>query len=454
MNMRLVALLALTCMTYSLTSQADDSDLTKAQKLLNAGKAKSAYEKLAPYEFAQAGNVEYDYLLGVAALEAGYPDKATLILERVVAQQPNHAGARLDLARAWLAMGEKDRAKAEFLALQQLNPPAAASVVIGQNLKLIEQQEQAERGPQISGYVDGGLGYDSNISSVTSSFSQSVQQTYGISGLQPTGNAVQHEDGYASLGGGINYTAPLKPGQQFFAGADLRQRAYFQQDEFNSTVLGGQAGVLWNGSRHSMKAALLAQRYWQAGAATGSPKATLDHSFLGGSLDWKYRISGFDQVGLTLQAGQLRYDDLPYSSNDQYTVAGQWLHGLEGPLHPILLANVYFTNEDATTKLTNGSDNSRRIYGLRVGGQVSLSAAVDFFVLAGYQERNDKYMSARAPGIVGKDRLSDLTFGLNWKLKKDWSLTPRLTLMHNDSNIPLYAFDRADFSITLRRDFR
>lgn len=454
MKTRLVALFALTSLTYSLTSLADDIDLTEAQRLLNAGKAKSAYEKLAPYEFAQAGNIEYDYLLGAAALEAGYPDRATLILERVVAQQPNHAGARLDLARAWLAMGEKDRAKAEFLALKQLNPPETASIVISQNLKLIEQQERAERGPQVNGYVDGGLGYDTNISSVTSSFTQSVQQTYGISGLQPSGNAVQHEDAYLSLGGGINYTAPLKPGQQFFAGADLHQRAYFTQDEFNSTVLGGQAGVLWSGTQHTVKAALLAQQFWQEGASTSNPKPTLDHHFLGGSLDWKYKINGFDQVGLTLQAGQLRYDDLPYSSNDQYTVAGQWLHGMEGPLHPILLANVYFTSEDATTKLINGSDNSREIYGLRIGGQISLTAELDFFALAGYQTRNDKYVGARAPGILGKDQLSDLTFGLNWKLKKDWSLTPRLTLMHNDSNIPLYAFDRADFSITLRRDFR
>lgn len=454
MRKHLVALFALTCTTYSLASLAGDVDLTEAKKLLDQGKAKSAYAKLAPYEFAQAGNVEYDYLLGVAALEAGYPDKATLILERVVAQQPNHAGARLDLARAWLAMGEKDRAKAEFLALKQLNPPEAASVVIAQSLKLIDQQEQAERGPQVSGYIDGGLGYDTNISSVTNSFSQSVQQTYGISGLQPTGNAVQHEDGYASFGGGINYTAPIKPGQQFFAAADLHQRAYFQQDVYNSTVLGGQAGTVWNSGPHTIKVAALVQEFWQEGAATSNPKPTLNHSFVGALLDWKKKITGFDMAGLTLQAGQLRYNDLPYSNNDQYTLSGQWLHGLEGNLHPVLMSSLYFTNEDATTKLNNGSDNSRRIYGLRVGGQISLNPDIDVFALAGYQERDDKYVGARAPGVLGKDQLSDLTFGLNWKVKKDWSVVPRLTLMHNDSNIPLYAFDRADFSVTLRRDFR
>jgi hypothetical protein len=40
----------------------------------------------------------FDYLLGIAALDSGKPDRATIAFERVLAVNPNFAGARLDLA--------------------------------------------------------------------------------------------------------------------------------------------------------------------------------------------------------------------------------------------------------------------------------------------------------------------------------------------------------------------
>ena len=61
--------------------------------MLKADKTKDGYTLLAPYEDEMAGNVDYDYLLGIAALDSGQPDKASLALERVLAVNPNAAGA-------------------------------------------------------------------------------------------------------------------------------------------------------------------------------------------------------------------------------------------------------------------------------------------------------------------------------------------------------------------------
>ena len=53
-------------------------DLGKADALMKQGKAAEAYSLLQPFEFEQSGNIKFDYLLGIAALDSGKPDKATL----------------------------------------------------------------------------------------------------------------------------------------------------------------------------------------------------------------------------------------------------------------------------------------------------------------------------------------------------------------------------------------
>jgi len=53
-----------------------------------------------------------NYLLGVSALDSGRTDEAVIAFERVLAVMPNHAGAQMDLARAYYATGSFDLAEA------------------------------------------------------------------------------------------------------------------------------------------------------------------------------------------------------------------------------------------------------------------------------------------------------------------------------------------------------
>ncbi len=98
--------------------------LSKATSLVNKGKANEAFKLLAPLEFELAGNTDYDYLFGIAALESGKPVKASLALERVLTIKPDFAGARVDLGRAYFAIGNYLKARQEFnIVLKQPNRP-------------------------------------------------------------------------------------------------------------------------------------------------------------------------------------------------------------------------------------------------------------------------------------------------------------------------------------------
>ena len=120
-------------------------DLAKANALMKQGKAAEAYALLEPFEFEQSGNVQFDYLLGIAALDSGKPAKATLAFERVLATDPNFAGARLDMARAYYQLGDYTRAKTELETVLKLNPPPAARATINNYLAAIAKLENAKK---------------------------------------------------------------------------------------------------------------------------------------------------------------------------------------------------------------------------------------------------------------------------------------------------------------------
>ena len=100
--------------------------LQDAANLIKSGKSAEAYALLVPDQSKRAGDPDYDYLLGLAALDSGKPNEAIFALERVLAVKPNHLQARAEIARAYLAVGEKATAKQEFEAVQSQNPPAGS----------------------------------------------------------------------------------------------------------------------------------------------------------------------------------------------------------------------------------------------------------------------------------------------------------------------------------------
>ena len=99
------------------------------------------------------------------------------------------------------------------------------------------------------------------------------------------------------------------------------------------------------------------------------------------------------------------------------------------------------------------SDADRRLYGGRLGIQRALSGSIDWFASIAAQK---SLYSIENPIFVvtRKDYQYDLNTGLNWQVERDWLLRPQMTYTRNDSNISLNDYDRYEFSVLLRRDFR
>lgn len=414
--------------------------------MLRAGKAKESYSLLAPHEYEMAGNIEYDYLLGVAALDSGNPAMATLALERVLSVSPDHAGARLDLARAYFALGDIERAKTEFTTAQSQNPPPAAKNVIEQYLAAIDKTQNP--GMSVTGYLEGTMGHDTNVNTATSS-SQIFIPLFGTS-LTMDSASLAAKDEYISVGAGLEATKPLKPGLSLFAGLDTKKRVNFDKDIYNTGDLGARVGLNVSEGMNAFR--LSAQR------AVHDIDDRLNNRTNSISGEWRRTLDTRNIVSLFGQYGRLRYGhdknetDLSYNNVDQSVAGLGWLHAFDDYGKNIAFASLYGGYEN-TTEDTTRIDGDQKFHGIRLGGQRSLGEKLDAICSIGYKKGKYQLQNLLIQDFR-QDHQLDLTLALNWKYLPDWTVKPQISYTRNNSNSGLNAYHRTDASITVRREFK
>ena len=149
------------------TKDSKRLDLKKIRSLINSKKPQQALSQMKPYVNNNIGSIPFDYLYGMASADARKPVQAIFALERVLAQYPDFAGARLELARAYYYHGETQKAKIEFKNTLALNPPEKTRKRIQVYLDRINGTKETFNKPWAA-QLGLSIGQDSNANSATS----------------------------------------------------------------------------------------------------------------------------------------------------------------------------------------------------------------------------------------------------------------------------------------------
>jgi outer membrane protein len=432
---------------------ANPEALEKARRLLNESNPKQAYMELIALQDKLAGNIDFDYLLGVASLDSGKLDDAIIAFERVLAVNPRHAGAQMDLSRAYFAAGSFDLAEAGFRQLSESNPPPAAQQTIKRYLDAIQARKR-QTTPGWLGYGELGMGYDSNITGVPSDFGAAAQQSFGIIGIDPTGNAIKRKAGFGFAAGSLEYSVPLSRGWSAFGGGEAKLRGYSGESKFNSASGEVRAGGSLNDGPTQWRFVAGYQRFDQEGEAPGDPKPTNDRRTANTGLDWKYSLDPKTQVGLGLQYSQVRFPSNDIEDFNQVYLTGSWMRSFETKGVPLLYLAAFASDDKAVNKLADGeTDKSKNLAGLRSYVQYSLSPALNVFNGLGFVYRRDKDSFARSTTVEkGTDKFAEVLLGLNWQFQKTCAVRTQYVYTRNSSNIDIYTFDRNEVSTAVRCD--
>ena len=412
-------------------------DYQALNKLIISGSAQAAYEQLLGLEDELSGDVQFDYLLGLAALESGNPQAASFALERALTVDPNFIPARFAMARALYASGTYDLAKAEFEAIKQVDPPANVRSAIDEYLEAIEVRTASTR---ISYYLEGGVGYDSNTNGgpdSTNVFLPSINGTITLT------DGTAEQDFYATARLGADLRHKLSEQTLFRMSASGGHREYLSTDGQELTDYGAGVGMDYTVGDDAFS------------FDTSLRRTELDfadyQTLFGVSVAWQRSWDTTLRSAVFVQHNRNRYIQDTDSGNDSnLSVIGAGVSKALGPDSTTVVSVSAYggVDQERSTRV----DGNRTLFGLSVSGQKLLMPRVQLFgsaslQLSDYSRTNALFLRER------DDTEVSASIGVRWQPQANWLITPQLSYRRNDSNIPLNEYDRLDAGVRAKWQF-
>ncbi len=426
------------CLLTLSTSVFADEVIDEARRLLSNQQGSSAYRLLAPLEDERAGTPEYDFLLGISALDAGYPGQAVFALERVLAVEPDNDLARAEIGRAYFELSEFENSKAQLKTVRDsAQVPETARASMDRYLSAIEQAQG--KGTKISGFLSVAAGYDSNINSGTDQ-SQVAIPFLGTNLLfQLVDQAREQDAGYAQIGGAINIAQPVTDTISVVGGA----RGYVRETEkpFSTRNMYFYGGLQKTHGKHNFT--LVGQ-----GEEFDVNTDALRYVY-GAFGQWRYAVDNRRQVSFALQVSQIDYPDVPNRDAMRYVASAGYVHAFAGKREPLMYIGVYGGTE--AEERNQFAQFGHELYGGRIGGSLELAPKLRGYASFSVEERD--YGGQDAIFLRQRDDTQIIaSAGFEYAFKERWSLRPNMSYTNNDSNIPISDYDRivAGIDLSLR----
>ena len=416
-------------------------EVERAQRLLREGKAEEAWRLLAPLEKRHAGQPEFDLALAMAATDSGRPNLATFALERLIVTQPGNGTARLELARAFYALRDYERAQRELQFVLESDPPPAVRALVAQYREKMRALPAAGASPAgWSGYAEAGVGYDTNATVATAQGSIFVPGL-GAELLLDRG-FVRDRDNFGSLGFGLQYARALGGGLTALAGADLYARWHAELDIVDARAVDLHVALRQRVDARDSVQYTLRHHHFE-----------LDHDgyrrMHSATAEWT-RLSGERaRLGLSAQAHRIRYlqQAFPASSSDLVALGATGAYVLDAATRTLAFGGLFAGIDNA---VAGRADGDRRIHGASAGLQRRLAPRLEGMasvavLQSDYRQRNADF------GLTRRDTQLEAALALSWEIADAWYLRPQIARTRARSNIVLNDFGRTEASLTLRR---
>lgn len=430
MKNRILCILLLASGLASTSAQAAEAfDLEKLKQLFNTYQRQQAYDYASHYLGEMEGDSNFDYLYGVAAIDAGHASQGVFALERVLMQFPGDQVARLELARGYFILEEYARSRQEFEKVLATSPPRGVRDTTESFLEQIRLRESRYR-TTTGGFVALGLGSDSNVLSGPDNNSLTV--------FQVDESDAEQSDTYTELTASWGLGHPFAPG--WMATGNITAALHQNQElsAFDTTTSTLQAGVsrIYRDSRY--KAELLWQQY-----QLDSEKY---RSMSGVNLDWQTSFSEKSRLNTSLQYLTLDYPTIETKNSKLTTLAFTWTQTFAGSWNPTFFASLNMGQETPEEKPNAAVE--RDLFGYRIGSILAFTPKLLLQASIGIQTSDYPETTYPLLGDISRsDDLSTANINLLWLINKDWRLDTKIGYTKNDTNVEIYGYDRSTIGI-------
>lgn len=390
-----------------------------------------------PLEPQRAGDPEYDYLLGIAALDAGEPERAIFAFERVLAVQPDNLQARAEIARAYMATGEREAAKREFEAVRARQVPAPVRETIERFLSAIAAAERT----RVDKYLELAFGYDTNVNSATALTTIAIPAV-GNLGFTLDQAATEADDRFLNLAAGMSFTRKLNLNWSVVGGFGGNLRQNLDQGRFNTDTFDASLGVRYTRGLEAITLGAQGQ-YFGVDAEGFRDTAGL-------VAQWQHSFDERTQATIFGQHARLRYDAQSFRDADRSIVGLAYAKAFTGAYSPAIFVSLYGGEEEVV-------DDAFSLFGhepvgFRFGGQLRLGGPWSVFGSLSYERR--EYGGIDPMFLVAReDKQTDVSVGVSYLWRSGMTLRLEVSHTENTSNIPLNEFDRTVVATAVRFNF-
>jgi outer membrane protein len=424
----------------SISLYAQGGLLQQAQRLILSNEFQQAYDLLKPHEINRAGDPDFDYLFGIAALDSGKNAEAVFALERAWDARPDNPEIRAELARAYFVMGEIDAAKLEFDKLKEEELPGGVQETIDKYLSVIERQFATTR-TRYNFHVESSAGYDSNASSATDESEIAIPALGGLLfTLDENGQEV--DSAIWDIGAGFSFANPLTPDVTMVGGVSVNWHTAMNASDFSTFTPNGTIGARYSSGANAFSLNIQGQQFHING--------DVNRRLGGATVQWQRALSPRDQLTTFAQAAVMRFPEQQVRNVNRYSGGIGWGHVFDMPGAPVLFTSVFAGTElelDGRRK-----DLGRDFIGLRFGGQYKLKDQLVMRLSMNYQ-----HSSYGDDDPVFQDRREEDNFnfsaGLEYNFTDNFGIRPMFRFSKNDSSIPINEYKRYEFIVMLRNDF-
>jgi len=413
--------------------EIDKSVLDNAAALLQQKNPQSAYRLLEKYEDDYAGWWEYDYLLGVAALESGKSNLAIFALQRSLAMNPNLMGAHVDLGRAYFEVNELVPAKAEFETVLKNKPIKKVENIANNYLRLIENKSSPVRFHS-KYFLETVGGYDSNANSAT--------EAKTFNGFTLSSENVKTPSTYVSLKVAASMFMKMNKKNSFNLSANLSQRE--NQNIDNVNFINSNANIAWN-YRHRYAEQTIGAQFSKTDVAENFQTYATTANF---GLKFRLIIDAYLQLNGSFT--NLTFSESQSEKDSIQTMFGVSMSKSSKKINIPSVNLALFAGENIPRG--NQKTNGKNITGGRVGLQQRIKRRIPILANLSSAVLYSTYKEQQ----FDKDRadvLVDLSLNASIRPWKSWETSLKIAVTKNKSNIELYQYTRINSALSIRRYF-
>ena len=380
----------------------------------------------------QAGSAaSADWAQAVALTDAGRPDAAAALLDRLVSAEPDNPSYRLELARALLAIGQRDRARFHLVQARSARGMTAAD---------------RARLDRLLQRLDGGKGYEAWVRLAIVPESNPGQRMDGdsllIGGLEfrlNPGTAPRADTGLHLAFGGALLPRLGDTGLRLRLGASVDARL-FRQPALNDVILRGDLGLQATGPAGGVRALGLYALHRKTGGAT------LGRA-LGLRAEWAQPVGQTAQFRLRAETEHWRHPVLTAQDGRRLGVSATWV---QAPRPDVLLRASLFAQRTDARAPWNAGESAGLTLGVQKLFAGGLMLGLDLTHVRSRRDAADPLF-----GRVRQDRRTSLTARVLHRAVSLQGFAPVLELGidRQRSTLALHSFRNARVSFGLSREF-